>query len=42
MEYKLKIIVKALAKTNFKDLQYRDNEKVKSILNIWSCHFKGR
>ena len=34
MKYKLKIIVKAMAKMKFKDLQYHDNGKIKNILNV--------
>jgi hypothetical protein len=34
MKYKLKIIVKAMAKMKFKDLKYHDNENVKNILNV--------
>lgn len=34
MEYKFKIIVKAMAKMKFKDLQYCDNDKVKNILDV--------
>jgi len=34
MKYKLKIILKAMAKMKIKDLKYDDNEKVKNILNV--------
>jgi hypothetical protein len=34
MKYKLKIIVKAMTKMKFRDLQYHENEKVKNILNV--------
>ena len=34
MKYKLKIIVKAMAKMKFKDLQYHDIEQVKNTLNV--------